>query len=264
MISSYGEVREMKRRVNAAVRCEIGKIRSNNEDNFYFCGRCLPKINSGLKRTKHRSLGANGACFGVFDGMGGEQCGELASYLSAKTVKKCLKEKRPAEELLRTMCERMNEQVCKAMESLPYGRMGSTMVSLLFEEDTVHVCNLGDSRAFLLRNGTLEQLSEDHTDEKINRLLGIHRRPRLTRHLGVFADELTMEPYIKTMEVQTGDRYLLCSDGLTDMLEEDEICEIMLAQKEPARCVDKLMAQAMERGGRDNTTVLVCDVCMQK
>jgi len=252
----------MKQYIEAAIRCEIGKVRENNEDNFYFGGKILREKNKGLRRTRQKRFSLDGTYLAVFDGMGGHQCGEKASYLAAKTVRKALKENKKPKEKLLAMCNAMNDEICRTMKELFCGRMGSTLVSVLFEEEKAYICNLGDSRAFLLRDGTLEQVTEDHTDEKINKILGIKRRPRLTQHLGVYDEELELDPFIKEIELREQDRYLLCSDGLTDMLTEEEICEIMLAEKDTAKCVDKLMEQAMEHGGRDNTTVLVCDVCL--
>jgi len=254
----------MKQIIEAAIRCEIGKVRTNNEDNFYFDGKTLKKVNKGMPKTKHKVFSSDDVFFGVFDGMGGEACGEVASYMAASEVKAFHAQARKAglttEELLHAMCLRMNDAVCRQTVELSGGRMGSTAVSVLFEQDSVYVCNLGDSRAFRLRGGELVQLSEDHTDEKINLSLGIKRKPRLTQHLGIFPDEMILEPFVEKLELQAGDRYLLCSDGLTDMLTNEEICGIMLEQKDLTKCVDTLMDAALERGGRDNTTIIVCQV----
>ena len=253
----------MKQTLTAAVGCKIGKVRTNNEDNFYFDDKTLKEVNTGLKRTKCCRFNSEDALFAIFDGMGGEACGETASYLAASTVKPCVKqgkkEKLEPQQLLQVMCLTMNEIICKKMRQIR-GRMGSTAVMLLFRGQTAYVFNLGDSRAFLLRDGKLEQISEDHTDEKTNLSLGIKRKPRLTQHLGVFPEELQLEPYVEKYELQAGDRYLLCSDGLTDMLTEEEICTIMTQSADPTQCVDKLMDTAMDRGGKDNTTIMICEV----
>lgn len=250
----------MKWCIEAAIRCEIGKVRENNEDNFYFGGKLLNEKNKGQTRTMHKSFMDDGTYFAVFDGMGGHACGEKAAYLAAKTAKKSLKEEKKPWDKLTAMCNAMNDEICRANKTLFCGGMGTTVVSVIFEDGKATLCNLGDSRAFWLREGTLKQVSEDHTDEKINKILGIKRKPRLTQHLGVYDEELELDPFLTEIELQAEDRFLLCSDGLTDMLTEEEICEIMLAEKDTAKCVDKLVEQALEHGGRDNTTVLVCDV----
>ena len=253
----------MKRYIEAAVRCEIGRVRKNNEDNLYFCGKTLRQVNAGLTKTRKKKVSSSGSYFAVYDGMGGEACGEVASYLAAQEGKSCLKaakkQEMPSKELLLQMCEKMNTRVCEATGKI-VGRMGSTVVSALFDGDRVWICNLGDSRAFLLHDGILTQISEDHTDERFNLAMGIKRKPRLTQHLGVFDEELQLEPYLAEHTLQAEDRILLCSDGLTDMLFPDEICAIMQQHEDVKACVDQLVETALDRGGKDNTTVILCKV----
>jgi len=241
----------VKYKIKAAVRCEIGTVRSNNEDNFYFGGKILNEKNRGLTKTKQKTF-CRKTCFGVFDGMGGQQWGEKAAWLAAKEARK-------RRQSLSALCRRMNDAICDHMQRSGCGRMGSTAVMALFGKETVSICNLGDSKAFLFRDGSLQQLSEDHTDEKAVLALGLKRKPLLTQHLGLFSDELELEPYEKELGLHLGDRYLLCSDGLTDMLTQAEICEIM-ADGSCGDCVDRLVDAALDHGGKDNVTVIVCEV----
>ena len=142
---------------------------------------------------------------------------------------------------------------------LPAARVISSL--LLFHDGGVYAANIGDSKIFLLRNGELEQISQDHDDSKYIQQMGIsHRKPRLTQYLGMNPDKVRMEPYICSMEVLKKDRFLICSDGLTDMVDQEKITQILSENKDAQQAVQKLLDLAMEQGGVDNTTIMVCNV----
>ena len=251
--------------LDVACACHTGKIRSNNEDNLYFDGKILEEIHSGLGKGIAKSiLLSESSAFAVFDGMGGEESGEKASYEAAARFAEVLKDKqdflvRPRD-LLNDVCLQMNGAVLQASEKLPFGRMGSTVVSLLFSRDEVHVCNLGDSRAFRLRDKELMQLTQDHVEMLPAYADGQKRKPALSQYLGVRPEELTLEPYIAKGELRSGDQYLLCSDGLTDMVRNVEICSILEREDNTLDCVDALVRAALQGGGKDNITVILCRV----
>lgn len=252
--------------IEAACGCNTGRRRSNNEDNFYFDGRLLPKNNDGLKEalTVERMLERE-QIFGVFDGMGGESYGEEASFLAASEAKKseALLAERvyPSKKYLTEMIQRMNQAVCDKSEELGSGRMGSTAVMLYFKRNRVYVCNVGDSRGFRLRQGGFLQISRDHTDARFMAEQGITgRKPSLTQHLGIWPEEMILEPHLAKGELADGDQYLLCSDGLTDMVPNMEICAILKESDTAEACVDRLIARALENGGRDNVTAMVIRV----
>ncbi|MBQ3009705.1 MAG: serine/threonine-protein phosphatase, partial [Oscillospiraceae bacterium] len=138
---------------------------------------------------------------------------------------------------------------------------GTTMVALYFASRYVYVCNLGDSRAYRLRGNEFMQISEDHV-EKIERYdqNGKLRKAPLTQHLGIDPEELMIEPYIAKGEIVRGDYYLLCSDGLTDMLTNLEIYSIIKSYQRIDECVDALIKAALEKGGKDNVTVILVKI----
>lgn len=250
--------------IEAAAGCSRGRIRGNNEDNLYFAGRILEQDHDGLQHPLSQTFLLDkeiGFC--VFDGMGGEEAGEVASYLSAQTMGKCFEMPHDTavspREFLFDVCIQMNQEVCDRTEALEAGRMGSTMVSFLFTESEVYVCNIGDSRAFRLRDDEWMVLSHDHVELPPVGLRAKHK-PRLTQHLGIFPDELTLEPYIAKGDLREGDQYLLCSDGLTDMLTNIEICSTLKSCDDVKLGVKKLIEQAVENGGRDNITVILCRI----
>ena len=248
--------------IEAACGCHTGKIRKNNEDNFYFDGRVLEAENSGLPHPASMTcVLRREICVAVFDGMGGENYGEEASFAAADCMQKTTRKLKdyfiPERKFLTGVCEKMNRAVVEKAEELCTEHMGSTMVALYFSRSTVYVCNLGDSRAYRLRDGELLQLSVDHVEKREGQ--GKKKMP-LTQHLGIDPETCLIEPYIAKGELQRGDQYLLCSDGLTDMLTNLEIDEILtrsLPTDETVRC---LIGKALENGGRDNVTVIVCRI----
>ena len=138
--------------IRAACCCSRGKIRARNEDNFFFDGTFLPEENNGLEKT----LVLNGLLkkdrvLAVFDGMGGERYGHSAAYAAASGMN-AHKAKEP-EELIR----QLNLQVFEKAQSLFTSRMGCTAAMLLFRNDRLTICNLGDSRIYRLRDGKLNQ-----------------------------------------------------------------------------------------------------------
>lgn len=246
--------------IQAACGCHIGRIRRNNEDNFYFDGKCLERENNGLQHPVCiESHPKNGLCLAVFDGMGGENFGERASYAAARQMQ--LTERRladffiPERKYLQRLTQQLNEAVAQAQQEMCTDRMGSTMVSLYFSGRYVYVCNVGDSRAYRLRDGEFLQLSMDHVEKRPGRE---NKKAPLTQYLGLGSEEIQIEPYIAKGDLRKGDMYLLCSDGLTDMLTNFEITDIMLRNENAESSVQHLIQAALEHGGRDNITAIVC------
>lgn len=248
--------------IEAACGCNRGRIRKNNEDNFYFGGRMLPRENDGLRMIYTQKMNSDMMpLFAVFDGMGGEEAGEVASFVAAEAADRCVEQLKKylisPRPFLLDMCDRMNEAVCTESQKLVFGRMGSTIASLLFVSDMAYVCNLGDSRVYRLRDNVLMQISADHCETLPPN--AVHK-PRLTQHLGIFKDELKLEPHIAKGTVKKGDRYLICSDGLTDMVSNIQICSIIKEHKSIKQATTKLIDLALKNGGKDNITVILCSV----
>lgn len=246
--------------LDAACFCNIGRVRKNNEDNFFFDGRCLPETSDGLKHpvsmvhTLRKEI-----CVAVFDGMGGENFGEAASFAAAagmQTITRRLKDYFfPEKRFLKDMSIKLNDLVLARAEELCTSRMGSTMAALYFSHGYVYSCNLGDSRAYRLRDGEFLQISEDHVEKREGK-----KKTPLTQHLGIDPEDFLIEPHIAKGELKRGDQYLLCSDGLTDMLTNLEIDEIMTQADTAESCARSLVDAAMEKGGKDNITVIICRI----
>lgn len=246
--------------VQAACGCHMGNVRKNNEDNFFFDGKCLEQINTGLKHPAwvEEPL-KNGFCLAVFDGMGGENFGELASYAAVRQMQETERGLSDffitESKYLDRLTQQLNEAVVREQQNMCTDKMGTTMVCLYFSGRYAYICNVGDSRAYRLREGEFLQLSQDHVEKRPGRE---GKKAPLTQHLGFGSGEIEIEPYIAKGRIQKGDMYLLCSDGLSDMLTNFEITDIMLSSEDAEDCVQKLIDSALEHGGRDNITAIVC------
>lgn len=258
----------MNVRLKAAAICDCGRVRQKNEDNLFFNGLLLPENHKKSFFRKKAYSGSKCSVFGVFDGMGGFHAGEKASYAAAETAWELRRKNRTTTDplqLLLDICNQANQAVCDLMQRNNNERMGTTAVMLTFANGRYYLCNVGDSPAFLLRRGELRQLSVEHTERTVfERVTGTKSDPkrkfRLTQHLGVFPDELKLEPYYDSGWISPGDTFLLCSDGLTDMLETAAIRRILQGSGTAGEAARQLLSEALSAGGKDNITAIVIKV----
>ena len=250
--------------VRAAAISDVGNVRERNEDNLYFAGKILEEKHENIEQVwkKVWNLERGPALMAIYDGMGGEEHGEIASYLAAKTTQEETKDRR--DELgtvfLEQLCKNINQRIGHAIKELKCKRMGTTGAILLFEGDQMHCCNVGDSRIFLWENSSLNQISVDHTNEQLLKELGmVQQRPQLTQYLGIPEETLELTPSFSTHDLVRVKKFLICSDGLTDMVSEEKIADIMREAQLEKVCRN-LIDEAKKAGGRDNITVIVGEV----
>lgn len=254
----------MAYQIEYAYTCHIGKIRNNNEDNFWCCGDSLEAQNQGMSHIRSGYIKQSEyPLLAVFDGMGGESCGEMAAFLAAEACGEHLKTAKDGirndpEEFLNEICESMNQAICDYGRSNKINSMGTTAALLAFAEDAVYSCNLGDSRIYKSDSEKFYQISQDH-------VLGrsLFGKAPLTQYLGMEEENLQLEPSISRQEIKIGDRFLLCSDGITDMLSDGEIADILSRDIPVAKTVEILVDRALKKGGRDNITVVLCEIMEQ-
>lgn len=250
--------------IEAACGSSIGVVRGNNEDNFYFDGAYLPQENAGQKPPLQLSGRLDrDLCLAVLDGMGGGDYGEVASYQGARQLQDAapLDAFGNLQEQLQALVEQMNQRVWDAQVALGTNRAGSTLAMVYLQGDQAIFCNVGDSRIFALREGRLLQVSQDHTDEaymKAHNITG--RRPRLTQYLGMDPGQVRIEPFVDKGTLHVADQILICSDGLTDMVSQERIVEILTSGETADSCVRTLIRVAEENGGKDNITVILCRI----
>lgn len=239
--------------------CNTGKIRKNNQDNFFVDWKYLYSENYALEvpLSGRHSL-ADKPAYAVFDGMGGEKHGEIASFISAFTFSQALKSIQgdPAT-VLNSACYMMNDAVCKFMTENSIRSMGSTAAILMFDPQFVTVCNLGDSGIFKVENGGLLKVSTDHVESNS----AFSSKPMLTQFVGIPKEEYLIEPSIAILNHKAGDKFLICSDGLTDMVNEADIAAIINTSADIDIAATLLLNEALNRGGHDNTTIILCEVC---
>jgi protein phosphatase len=202
--------------------------------------------------------------FGVADGMGGAQAGEVASKLAAAALEETDPGASSGPERVTSLIQEANRRVYERAASDPTtSGMGTTMTVAIVEDGGVTIGHVGDSRAYVVRNGQLEQLTEDHS--LVNELLKSGRLSReeavthpqrsvITRAVGTDPD-VDVDAF--TVGADVGDVFLLCSDGLTDMVADDVILEVVERHRDDLDRVTKALVSAANRGGgEDNITVI--------
>jgi len=250
--------------IRYAAACVQGDARRNNEDNIYCNGFYLPEQNHGMEQIREGSIGTGGSLIAVFDGMGGESAGETAAYLAAKSLagqqkglagfgSKITARLQP-ETAVRNLCDGMNRQICCHARDHRIRSMGTTVAGLLIAGRRITGFNLGDSRIYCMAGGKMTQISEDHNEKTI-----IRRKTPLTQFLGIPEDVMQLQPYSTGRELRSGERYLLCTDGLTDVMEEEEIARIMMDEETPARIVQRLLHEVEAQGAVDNTSIIAVE-----
>lgn len=233
----------------------IGNVRPINQDNFICDGRYIENNDetiikfpiSGTKISKVPLV------FGIFDGLGGEECGEIASYIVSKAASNIEIGKDVIADL-HQFCHKANEDICDYAATHGISAMGTTAAMLVFTAREVSLCNIGDSKIFRLCNGTLEQISMDHIT-----IAAYGRKPSLYQNLGIPTNELEIDPYFAKGRYNDGDVYLICSDGLTDMVSADEITEVLVSQS-IEKAILRLLDKALTNGGKDNITIILCKI----
>ena len=242
------------RKISYACMCHVGRVRKVNQDN-YSCAGLYRHIDKETRIYPLTGTVSTGRCavFGVFDGLGGEQRGEVSSYLAASLAAHG-KWGRRIKNDLKAFCNKANRAICDFAEEEGLRATGTTAAMLVFRGRKLFLCNLGDSRIFRLSKGRLIRISKDHIEP------GAHgAKPALSQCLGIPPEEFLIAPYITRVSSRKGDRFLICSDGVTDMLNEADIAKYSV-EKSVKKAAKKLMSQSLEKGGRDNTTLILIEV----
>jgi len=228
-------------KVSIGAATDIGQVREGNEDSFLVVA----------------------PLYAVADGMGGHRGGEVASSLALETVQGMFERREGS--LADQVVEANRAVFDRSQNDRTVSGMGTTLTAALVDGNRVHLVHVGDSRAYLLRGGELAQLTEDHT--LVHRMVmegeisqeeaETHpQRSILTRALGV---DQSVQVDEGDVEVSDGDRLLLCTDGLTGMVPEGQIREILLESADPQEAVEKLVKVANRAGGIDNITAVILD-----
>lgn len=230
----------------------IGGCRRTNQDNFICASRYRGADEPIFEMNGEVFLFAD-PVFGVFDGMGGEECGEIASFVAAETANKTSWIDNRAE-TFEQYCKTANLNICKFASENGISSMGTTAAMIGFSEKSMTVCNIGDSKIFRIKKRSAEQLSMDHVSVSV-----FGTKPPLYQYLGISPEELVIEPYVFETGFKNKDRFLICSDGLTDMVDQETIVKI-LKKGSPENAIGELLSEALKNGGKDNITIILITV----
>ena len=230
-----------------AVRSDVGLLREGNEDSAYAGPRLLA----------------------VADGMGGHAAGEVASSLTIASMAK-LDSEPPGGDMLTELASAVAAANARLQEMIianpAVEGMGTTLTALFWSDGQAAVCHIGDSRGYLLREGELYQITHDHTlvqslvDEGRISADDVSTHPQRSLLLRALDGRSVAEPDLSVHEGQAGDRYLLCSDGLSGVVSDETLRETLASIEDPDAVARQLIELALHGGGPDNITCIVADV----
>jgi hypothetical protein len=254
--------------LNATLISDIGKKRVENQDNF--CFDTFINVNKAKSvRLKSQNFALPGA-YAIMDGMGGEKLGAQASLEAAgffSNIKKNILEllqrlnADEREKVFYSLIHSMNEKVCQMAIKNHVKQSGTTFCAIFFVDNKAYIVSVGDSKIFLIRNGKAVWQNES---DAINTAIVENGRKKwikggLSQFLGMDTKEYELIPHINELNLKTEDKFLLCSDGLTDYVSPDEI-GMTVKENTMENSMDILLKLALKRGGRDNITILRLDI----
>ncbi len=230
--------------MNWVTRTHVGLVRLLNEDTVF----------------------ADGSLYGVADGMGGHNAGEVASRLAADRMMERLHGKTPSQDLMKAALIDVNRAVFTEQTShKEYSGMGTTLTVLWEGDQEVFIGHIGDSRAYLLRDGSLKQITRDHSlvQEMLSQGLITREEALVHPYRNVITRAVGTDPYVEsdcfTLEKTNGDIWLLCSDGLSNFVSDEEMERTLITQ-DLETAADSLLQTALQNGGRDNISLLIAEV----
>ncbi len=255
-----------------------GNYREHNEDNYYVPGRRSVRADvSDLSSDVSAMTMEPSNLFIVADGMGGQQAGEKASQMAVELIPRAIarrldneqREPKLIQEAIREAVAEVNSEILGSSGLVTeYSNMGTTVVLAQFRHDRVFVAGIGDSRAYRLRDGFLEQLTKDHSLADALLDAGTITREELPTHkfknvlyLYLGSKDARSGPEdLRVLDVRPGDRFLLASDGLTGVVSDQEIAHIIGSISDPQTAAVTLKNLALQNDSKDNVTCLIIHV----
>jgi PPM family protein phosphatase len=247
---------------------DVGQVREHNEDNFLVAD--LTKKLREFDPTDVHTLGRSGAVFGVCDGMGGAAAGEVASQLAVDIIYDRLSEAKPPrnrEELAKRLVKAVQDAGVRIFGEARADRsrrgMGTTSTIATLIDDRLFLAQVGDSRAYLLRDGELTQVTRDQS--LVNQLIEAgqltEEEAETFEHNNIILQALGTSEVVQVdltyVDLRSDDTLMICSDGLSGMVRGEDIRGTLVEQEDPVEACTKLIASANEAGGHDNVTVVV-------
>jgi serine/threonine protein phosphatase PrpC len=272
-MASMGEAASAKKKSGAIEvrvfgQTDVGQVREHNEDNFLVAD--LTRKTRSFDPTESCTLGRSGAVFGVCDGMGGAAAGEVASQLAVDMIYDRLSEAkapRGREELARRLVKAVQDAGLRIFGEARADRsrrgMGTTSTMATLMDERLFLAQVGDSRAYLLRDGELTQITRDQS--LVNQLIEAgqltEEEAETFEHNNIILQALGTSEVVQVdltyVDLRAGDSLLICSDGLSGMVRSEDIGHVLVEVEDPIEACAKLIAAANEAGGHDNVTVVM-------
>lgn len=254
-------------KVLVCAKTDVGRARQTNEDACSVTELETGQVIDAIGADRTVELGQKGVLLAVSDGMGGHQAGEVASALVLESLQRELAQdaKGPLHKHLEDAVHRANRRVHNAARSAERHGMGATLTAVFIRGTEAFIAEVGDSRGYLLRNERLRQITRDQSMVQMLVDQGVMTSQEARKAPGknVILQAVGLAPDVRVaigrLELRRGDRLLLCSDGVTNQISDDELRQI-LTRSEPREACETMIALANERGGEDNETVIVADV----
>ena len=243
----------------------VGNIREKNEDNACLDRHYRKSID--LLSWKYECEAADSILAAVFDGLGGETNGDIASEIAAEKLA-YISDNDFSQEIYQYIVNTNREIALYDTQNY----MGTTFAAYYAKDECHYFYNVGDSRVYLLRDGLLEQMTQDHNPVRRMQREGILTKEQADRHpqrnaisqfLGLKEHGIVINPecyMIERIPAKQGDRILLCTDGLSEMVSDEDMCHILNDDNTIKEKVQMLLQAALDAGGKDNITIIVIDV----
>lgn len=267
-------------RLRVGVVSSIGNYREHNEDNYFVPGRKSIVDGGSTEATAEMFVTElePSSLFIVADGMGGQQAGEEASRMAVEIIPRAVARRLPGTEndqrkiqsVIREAVAEANQEILGSSGTVTeYSNMGTTVVLALFRNDRVFIAGIGDSRAYRIRDGKIQQLTKDHSLADALGEAGTISKEEVANHkfknilyLYLGSKDAGGGPEeVHVLDVRAGDRFLLASDGLTGSVTDEQMAELVESFDDPQRAAKALKDRALANDSRDNVTSLVIQVC---
>lgn len=257
--TNQAEIEPATHKIVASIQTDPGCVREVNEDSGKFIQPSDPQL-----------LTTKGLLAIVADGLGGHLGGEVASKLAVEVISRAYYQEDgdPCAALKKAFKEANRQIYEAALQDQDLKGMGTTGTALVLLNDLAYAAHVGDSRLYMLRGGEIYLLTEDHSAVMEMVKYGIITMEEARHHVNKNVilralgtnSEVEVSTWKEPLPVQTGDYFLLCSDGLYDMVEDEEIKQVVLSLQDPHAACENLIALAKERGGYDNITVGIINI----
>ena len=251
--------------IHGAVSYEMGIIRKNNEDAYYFNGKyaSLAQMDEGAFLST--DVPAEGTLWAVCDGMGGQNNGEIASHMAISGMRELQDHLKGRD--FETSIQSWVRQANRAVAAKADGG-GSTLAMLYCTNGYIQTAHIGDSRVYRCHGGKLTQITRDHSKVEMLLAAGMiteeeaRNHPKknvITRYLGMSDEYVTEATVSRKLPLEKGDRYLLCSDGVTDMISNTQLETILTQPGDVSSCAQAIREAVFAAGARDNLTAIILE-----